>query len=64
MDDFATESAYDYVEFDVNQYSGLTGPEETPVTSDSVLFWTSDYSTTHKVWRMCIEVALPLAIRM
>ena len=62
--DFATENAYDYVEFDGNQCSGLAGPEETPVTSVSVLFWTSDYSTTHKVWRMCTEVALPLAIRM
>ena len=64
VDDFATENAYDYVEFDGNQYPGLTGPEETPVTSDSVLIWTSDYSTTHKVWRMCTEVALPLAIRL
>jgi len=57
VDDFATENAFDYVEFDGNQYSGLTGPEETNVTSDSVLFWTSDYSTTHKGWRMCTEVA-------
>ena len=51
------KNAFDYVEFDGHRYSGLTGPEETPVTSDSVLFWTSDYSTTHKGWRMCTEVA-------
>lgn len=57
VDHFATENAFDYVLLDGNTYSGLSGPDDQPVTSDSVLFWSSDYSTTHKGWRMCTEVA-------
>jgi len=53
VDDFATENSFDYVLFDGIKYSGLTGPDGLPVTSDSVLFWSSDYSTTHKGWRIC-----------
>ena len=57
VDDFATENQHDYLEFDGSKYSGLTGPpDDSSVTSDSLLFWSTDYSTTHKGWRMCSEL--------
>jgi len=57
VDDFATENGFDYLIFNGTKYSGLTGPDDGPVTSDTELFWSSDYSTTHKGWRMCTEPA-------
>ena len=37
-------------------YSESTGPDNMSVTSDSLLFWLSDYSTNHKGWMLCAEV--------
>ena len=47
------ENAFADVEFDDNRYSGI-------VTSDSVLFWPSDYSTTLRERRVCTAVALAI----
>ena len=60
--DFATENAFDSMQFDGNTISRLTGPEDQLLTSDSVLFWTADLK--HNPRRMCTEVASLLAIPM
>ena len=41
---------------DGDTYSESTGPDDISVTSDSFLFWSSDYSTNHKGWLLCAEV--------
>ena len=56
VDDFAIENSLDYLLFFAgDMYSESTDPEDISVTSDALLFWSSDYSTNHKGWPLCAE---------
>ena len=38
-----------------DMYSESTDPEDISVTSDALLFWSSNYSTNHKGWLLCAK---------
>ena len=48
VDDFATENTYDTMVLDEITCTGLTGPDQVAVTSDSVISRETDFGTTHK----------------
>jgi hypothetical protein len=52
---FATEKNYDILNVDGAQYSGLTSPDLVEVSASSTMTWSTDWGTTHKGWRICVE---------
>ena len=62
VDDFATENSLDCMLLDGDTYSESTGPDDIAVTSDSLLFRSSDYSTNHKGWLLCAEVVSAVGV--
>ena len=46
VDGFAIKNSLNYLLL-------ATDPDDISVTSDSLLFWSSDYSTNHKGWLLC-----------
>lgn len=55
VDDFATENNYDTLVLDGTTYTGLAGPDQVAVTSTSVMSWETDFGTTHKGWKICLD---------
>ena len=55
VDDFAIENSLDYLLLASDTHIESTDPDDISVTSDSLLFWSSDYSTNHKGWLLCVE---------
>ena len=49
------ENSLNYLLLAGDMYSEPTDPEDISVTSDALLFWSSNYSTNHKVWLLCAE---------
>jgi len=51
VDEFNTESRYDYLTVDGTRYSGTSGPASGSYTG--VITWASDYSVTKSGWKLC-----------
>ena len=49
------ENSLNYLLLVGDMYSESTDPEDISVTSDALLFWSSNYSTNHKGWLLCAE---------
>jgi len=54
---FATESNYDVLTVNGEQYHGQNSPDGVTPTSD--IMWASDYSVTRSGWKMCAGSATP-----
>jgi len=53
--EFATENTYDLLTVNNIEYSGLTSPDQVELQASSAMTWTTDWGTTHKGWRICVE---------
>merc|ERR1719277_2445086 len=51
--EFDTESGYDFLTVNDQQYSGNIGPDD--VLATGTIHWTSDYSVTKRGWVICAE---------
>ena len=49
------ENSLTYLLLAGDMHSESTDPEDISVTPDALLFWSSNYSTNHKVWLSCAE---------
>mmetsp|Transcript_19269 Transcript_19269/g.51468 ORF Transcript_19269/g.51468 Transcript_19269/m.51468 type:complete len:803 (-) Transcript_19269:275-2683(-) len=55
VSDFSTEKGYDFLTVNDEKYSGLTSPHLVALEAGSLFVWSTDWGTTHKGWRMCVE---------
>jgi hypothetical protein len=53
--EFSTENSYDILTVNDIEYSGLTSPDHVELQASSGMTWTTDWGTTHKGWRICVE---------
>mmetsp|Transcript_19268 Transcript_19268/g.51464 ORF Transcript_19268/g.51464 Transcript_19268/m.51464 type:complete len:768 (-) Transcript_19268:30-2333(-) len=55
VSDFSTEKGYDFLTVNDEKYSGLTSPHLVALEAGSLFVWSTDWGTTHKGWRICVE---------